>query len=435
MSRPQLGLAAGAALVLAVAVGVVTFRTGDDGSTGVVDVGEPSAPGSPAAATETLDEQIQRVARIVRDVREMPSPATPTVTVLGPGDLTARVAEDLVLYTEEDADTDLRILAALRAVPRDYALRDQLVTSLSRQVAGFYDPDTGELVVGATDPEERVGRLEELTLAHELQHAFADEVHGLPALDDETVGEDALLARRALVEGDATASMQAYAAVALSMVDQLLLAQEAVALQEQLAGVTELPHVLQRSLTFPYEEGLAFVQTLREDGGWRAIDEAYAAPPTTTAQVLFPERYLAGEEAVAVTPPAAPGDGWVATTTTDLGAADLLLLFEAPGDDPAVALPDPPGSARAWRGGRLDLWVDGADSAVALTIATDQPDRLCADLRAWLVASRPTAEVTQDAQVVRLVEPDEMATLRCGDTTRVGIAPTVATADALASPG
>lgn len=401
----------------------------------LVDRGDPPlaepTPTQQPAATETLLEQIERVTDVVVEVRELTVDTTPAVTVLTPGDLVARVAEDLVNYTAEDAEADRRLLVALRAIPAGYDLRDELVGALSEQVAGFYDPATQELVIGALDPDARVGRLEELTLAHEIQHALADAALGLPALDDEGLDDDALLAQRALVEGDATATMQAYAEVGFSLVDRAFLAQEGLALQEQLGSLTSLPHHLQRSLTLPYEAGLAFISALRVDGGWTAVDEAYADPPSTSAQVLFPDRYASRQAPTPLAPTRSPGPPWTPSPTVAVGAADLLLLFEAPGGDPERSLADPRGSASAWRGGEAAVWTDGDATAVSLALATDAPDRLCGDLRTWLGASRPQATVEEVGDLVRFSEPAETVALRCGPETRLGIAPTVETAELL----
>src|SRR5205085_2000418 len=64
-----------------------------------------------------------------------------------------------------------------------------------------------------------------------------------------------------------------------------------------------LPSFLRQELVYPYFDGSLFVNTLRGSGGWRRVDAAYRTLPTTTAQILFPSRYLRGQGAVA---PAAP---------------------------------------------------------------------------------------------------------------------------------
>src|SRR5690606_36310905 len=74
-----------------------------------------------------------------------------------------------------------RLLVGLGAVPAGTDLPTVRRQLLDDQVAGFYSPDTGELVVRVPDDGE-VGTLDTITLAHELQHALADQALGLPDL-------------------------------------------------------------------------------------------------------------------------------------------------------------------------------------------------------------------------------------------------------------
>jgi hypothetical protein len=171
------------------------------------------------------------------------------------------------------------------------------------QVAGFYDPETGEMVVGraTTGPLDGATRM---ILAHELDHALTDQVLDLPLAPERPApgAEDTALAQLALIEGDATLAMQLYALRHVGLLEQLSGLGSAAGAQQQL---TALPHHLRSTLTFPYLQGLAFVCRLHAGGGWKAVDRAYDEPPTTTAQVLFPERYDEREAAVDPRDPAA----------------------------------------------------------------------------------------------------------------------------------
>jgi hypothetical protein len=416
-----------AAAVIAVLGGLVVVDRWETAS------GPPAEPTPSPAPAETLAQQLERVRRIVAEVRELEFETPPEVTVVDPDELADRVSVEATAYTVEEADLDRRILELLGAIPEGTDLRGLLVTALSEQVAGFYDPETEELVVGAEDPTSRVGRIEEVTLAHELQHALADQRLGLPDLDDGD--DDAVLARLALVEGDATVTMQAYVAAGFSPVDRLLVARESAELLARLDELTELPPYLERSLLFPYEEGASFVATLLEDGGWEAVDRAYADPPTTTAGILFPERYLAGAESTLL-PVAAPDlpEPWTQERATTFGAADLLFLFEAPGGDRSRGLGDALALARAWRGGRLDLWTEGERSAVSIVVATDGTS-LCGAVTTWLDRADPsarTAPATGDTAVVR--GRDRQAVVTCApDEVRIGISTDAGAAERLAA--
>lgn len=429
-----------AALVAVVAVLLAVLGSGDDPDDVVaVPSVSPSATDTPAAEptpseqpTETLAEQIQRVARVVQEVRELTFDVQPEPTVVSAEQLADLVAEEVSAYTIEDADLDGRLLGLLGAVPPDTDLRELLVTAYSEQVAGYYDSETEELVVGATDDGRRLSRLNEVVLAHELEHALADQALGLPEVEDLGEGrEDEVLARAALVEGDATVSMQQYAQVGLSVIDQLLIAREAAEMQGALGDLTELPPYLQGSIEFPYTYGAEFVAALVTEGGWAAVDGAYADPPVSTAQILFPERYLGGQEPEEAPPTGTPPGAWQAARTYGLGAADLLLLFGAPGGDPASALDDPRGAVAGWRGGEARLWTDGDRSAAAVAFAGAA---LCDPVDAWYAASFPTADRRQAEGAVVFEGEGQAAVLRCDDTgVRLGIGPDPRVATALVS--
>ncbi|NIV14011.1 MAG: hypothetical protein GWN62_22865 [Aliifodinibius sp.] len=46
---------------------------------------------------------------------------------------------------------------------------------------------------------------------------------------------------------------------------------------------------------FPYDQGFAFVDAVFQEGGWEAVENIYTNPPTTTEQILHPEKYFSGE--------------------------------------------------------------------------------------------------------------------------------------------
>lgn len=422
-------LVVAALLIGSVDVAVLLRR--DPGGSG------PSTGSAPAgAASESVDEQLERVARTIEDIRELDFEEVPEPTYLPPDELAQRAASFVAEYSDEDAEVDERLLTALGAIPTGTDLRAMLRTALSEQVAGFYDPRSDELVVGTDTRSERLGPLDEITLAHELEHALADQALGLPVADDiPERREDAAFAQQALVEGDATLTMVLYAEQALSVVDQARLLAEQSALTQQLENLTAMPHVIQRTLTFPYEEGTAFATTLREQGGWETVDEAYRRLPSSTLQILRPDLYLAGEGSG--TDPrdvGEPGGDWQRRGALAIGAADLLFLFEAPGDDPARAIEDPLAHATAWRGGEAVVYADG--DATAVGIALEGADRLCSAVGAWYAAAFPQARVegALRASGRTFDGPTQDAFIRCGgDDVRVGIAPDLAAARALAA--
>ncbi|MFA9446529.1 hypothetical protein [Egicoccus sp. AB-alg6-2] len=332
-----------------------------------------------------------------------------------------QLRERLDALLAEDADPARddayeRLLVALGAVPPDTDLAAVRRELLGEQVAGFYAPDTGELVVRVPD-DGAVGTLDKITLVHELQHALADQALGLPDLEA-LEGSDRILAAQAVVEGDATLFMNRWALRNVAVEDQLEAATGEDAARAQ-AGLDGVPPYLQRELLFPYTEGLDWVCDRWLENGWDGVDAAYADPPTTTAEILFgahagPPDDLAG--------PAAP-DGFDELLRDEFGAAPLLWLFEAPGGDETAALPEARLAASAWAGGAVTVSGNGDATAVGVTLG-DGTGTLCEDVASWYAAAFPDASGTTSGAERTFRSARQAAVLVCEDrSVQLGIGP------------
>lgn len=394
------------------------------------------APVAPAP-TSAADPQVLRVARLVAELRGLTFEQVPEPTALPPASLAERAAALLDDYRPEDAAADRRILVTLGMLPADTDLRALLREALAGGVGGFYDRDSGELVVRSRDPATPLEPAEELILAHELIHALVDQRLGLPRVEASTGQEDAATAVAALIEGDATLVTQRYAQRALAVADQLRLAGQELRAGGDLAGTAALPYVVRRSLLLPYQEGVRFVAALLEHGGWAAVDAAYRDPPVSTAQVLFPQRYLDGEVPATPRPLGTLPAPWWRAAASALGAADLLVLFEAPGGEVSRALDDPLEAVAGWNGGALHLWNNEQDSAVGIVLVRRGDDELCGAVAAWTTASFPDLRRARRASGERLAVrgSGRAAVVACSDReVRVGVAPDLELARQLVAP-
>jgi hypothetical protein len=317
-----------------------------------------------AALKGELEANLDRVARETAELRQLPPLAEIDDVLVSRDELQAMMPE---LIAEEMAPADAiaqsRSLAALGLIPAGTDLFDLTVRLMSEQAAGFYDPRSdGMLVLFDGNPG-----LTEYLYSHEVIHALQDaNLDPDDLMEDLTaLNGDRALAVIALYEGDAVAGSTAYLERHPALIGALLRAVE-----RDSPVMDEAPASVGLTLLFPYTSGAAFVDRLLAEGGWDAVDAAYADMPTSTEQILHPLKYLERDEPslVALPDPSTElGAGWRVVDEDTLGelqTAVLLADFE-PGEGfngitGDIALPESARNAAAgWDGDRFALWEDG----------------------------------------------------------------------------
>ncbi|MEO7329961.1 MAG: hypothetical protein ABI193_15405, partial [Minicystis sp.] len=280
---------------------------------------------SPAAAAERA-----RVAQMVVRVaaaRGLPVLRPVAVGVLNRAQLLAKIRA----HVEKEMPPETivhegEVLAALELVPDDYDFLEGSYKLIQGRIAGFYEPSDQTMYL-ADDLDDSEA---EETLAHELVHALQDQSFSIAPMIRYRPGDgDRLAAAHALIEGDATSAMFDVVAGSAFNVSERMFAGLVAASTALSAEGAATPHLLQASLGAPYTDGFHFVQALRADGDWAAIDSALRALPTTTEQLLHPAKYAAREPAIPVAAPTiAPlGEGFRAVLDDVMGEQGLRLGF------------------------------------------------------------------------------------------------------------
>jgi hypothetical protein len=134
------------------------------------------------------------------------------------------------------------------------------------------------------------------------------------------------------------------------------------------------PAFLQEDFIFPYEEGVAFVEYLYDEGGWRAVDEAYRSPPVTTEQILHPDRFPSDQPKLVDLPDLIPvlGEGWREISRNTMGEWYTFLTL-AHGLDPQARL-DPEDASQAaegWGGDSYTVLHNDQSGETAMLLVTD----------------------------------------------------------------
>jgi hypothetical protein len=339
-----------------------------------------------------IEAQVETIEASVPALRQLEPASVPNRVV---DEAAARLDFERVIdeaATAEEYAAAARLGERLGFFPAGTDLRQTQLDLLGDQVLGYYDEEADTMAVVQRGAD--FGPLERVTIAHEYTHALQDQAFDLEKVtpDDDVDNSDQDLARVAMVEGDASLVTQQWTLDNLTFEQILAITRQAMEQQAVLAGI---PRLLVRQLEFPYAEGLLFATALFQQGGWEAVDAAYASPPDSTEQVIHPEKYATREAPVAVEPditPATLGEGWSEAASDTVGELGIATWLESAG--PTIARD----ASAGWGGDRVVL-LEGPDDAWLVDWITswDSP----ADAEAFTAAASRRITELGDRAVVR----------------------------------
>ena len=299
--------------------------------------------------------------------------------------------EDAKATIIKDADRDVpaarsgplsRAYVRLGLLPAGYDLRAQQLDAGAASSITAYDSDASALFVMRPEANEvSLGPelFQDVCSAFQAQRVDLTRYLG----DGEKDHDDQTLARRFVAEGEAHyleslhnakqhgaestvpdgldgqarltraqfADKQRRSAEAMGVAGKPL-----IAAQERTA---KLPALSYHRLVDPFLKGSALVGKLVRLGGWRAVDELWAHPPNSTAQVLHWKKVWGErEEPIGLALPdlsATLGNGFKRSVEATLGEIGVRSLLEEHG------VPEKDGIelAKGWRGDRLAAFREG----------------------------------------------------------------------------
>ena len=252
-------------------------------------------------------------------------------------------------------------------IPKTMDYQAFLVKLYTEQIAGYYDAHRKVLFIADWIPKG----LQKPVLAHEIVHAIQDQYMDLKTFLDLSPSEsDRMLALGAFIEGEALALQINFMLLgqnrdflnAHGFVGRL---RAAIKHPPRHLLFGRAPEFIQRTFTFPYLYGLEFIAALKKRMSWPGITRLYNRLPSTTEQILHPEKYLNGEKSTSLSPVLAPRQaaGLKKMFTLTMGEYQIGLLL-------AQYLPAGPAAAAAagWDGDRMILYT--GKKRLTLTWAT-----------------------------------------------------------------
>jgi hypothetical protein len=322
-------------------------------SSGQITWAQPQAPAqSLALLAGPLYQQLATL-------KGMTSPGAPPPILIKSRDETRRFIQQEMdrRYSAARIESERKGMVAWGLIPPTYDLRRLFVELMEEQIAAYYDPVNKVMVVGDWLPPDQ----QQAAIMHELVHALQDREISLDAFITPHPGQgDQLLARQALMEGEAVALMLTLLLKAqgldLSGLPDLNAVRGAVIAGTTGPAIAAAPKFIRDLLIFPYVDGLTFVYQFSKRQPWSAMPTLYRDPPRSTAQILKPEKRLGQrEDPIQITLPdlgaIAPGSKIV--NEDELGEFALSAVLGTYLGEQA----GPPG-ASGWRGDRYRIWED-----------------------------------------------------------------------------
>jgi hypothetical protein len=252
---------------------------------------EPRTRPEPSALFAEIDSILDELSRIT-GMKKVKSVRTATMNREALKAFLEKRIDEVV--DPKDVRAEEITLKRFGFLPKEFDLRKSTVELMTEQAAAFYDYREKKLYLvegGAAD-------FEKPALVHELAHALADQHFNLQKFVKPQRNDDSVLARMAVVEGQATWLMSEFLArkMGQSLKDSPLAVEMMSRAAENMSGqfpvLEKAPLYLRETLLFPYGRGMLFQQAAIGKLNKEAFSQVFRDPPVSTQQILHPDLYF-----------------------------------------------------------------------------------------------------------------------------------------------
>jgi hypothetical protein len=318
----------------------------------------------PKPSFHLTEADLKAIAEDVSIARQLTVDHPISIEPLGKKDFIAQFRRTRGEASESNEDAQRAFLSAFNLGAPKGSVTEAHDALLESELLGFYDVKQDVVFVpDVTEPSRDKLVVDKAVVAHEVEHALQAQ-HFKKEMKPRS--SDEALAMLSLVEGDAQVAMGAYLGrIGGAPVGRTLrriadatkdVPVASFAHSEEAKGLARD----QERLDFPYKDGMMFVADLYRAGGYDLVAKAFADPPRSSAQILHPLRYLAGDDPRPIAPLALP-KGSTLIVGDALGELDTRILLERCLEKAtAVAAAD------GWAGDRFTVFRDaGGQDALA----------------------------------------------------------------------
>ncbi|MCX7619585.1 MAG: hypothetical protein N2037_01925 [Acidimicrobiales bacterium] len=198
-------------------------------------------------------------------------------------------------FSPEDLEAQGRLLGALGLLPPGEDFARRLRALLVSSVPAFYSADANAVIVKRRPLTNDLRQ----ALVHELTHALDDQHFTLSRPEYASRKDEVAFGLRALAEGDARRIERRWhdqfnPGAPFDLTPPSL---------DQQTDPNGDPAIVVSQTIETYVLGEALVNDILERSGPSGLDSAFVTPPTTSEQVIHPEKFAAREPRIEVEPP------------------------------------------------------------------------------------------------------------------------------------